>query len=166
CYMVMELISGMTLSQLTRGLLRGREPLPPVVAAYIVGELLRALSYAHQVRTEAVSVIVHRDVSPRNVMVTSEGQVKRMDFGIARFASQETQGAFVKGKLQYMPPEQLRKETRKPTVDLYAVGAILHELIDGRRFRSKIDQAQLINMVMNGEVPPLRRPIPPQLDVV
>src|SRR5690606_30415331 len=93
CYMVMELISGMTLSQLTRSLLRGREPLPPVVAAYIVGELLRALSYAHQVRTEAGSVIVHRDVSPQNVMVTSEGQVKLMDFGIARFASQETQGA-------------------------------------------------------------------------
>src|SRR5690606_27472992 len=126
----------------------------------------RALSYAHQVRTEEGSVIVHRDVSPQNVMVTSDGQVKLMDFGIARFATQETQGAYVKGKLQYMPPEQLRKETRKPTVDLYAVGAILHELIDGRRFRSKIDQAQLINMVMNGEVPPLRRPIPPQLDVV
>jgi serine/threonine protein kinase len=166
CYMVMELISGMTLSQLERSMTRERQVMPPVVAAYVVGELLRALSYAHQVRTEQGSVIVHRDVSPQNVMVTTEGAVKLMDFGIARFATQETQGAYVKGKLQYMPPEQLRKETRRPTVDLYACGAILHELLDGKRFRGKIEQAKLINMIMNGEVPPLRRPIPPQLDIV
>src|SRR5690606_16727365 len=126
----------------------------------------RALSYAHQVRTEEGSVIVHRDVSPQNVMVTSDGQVKLMDFGIARFATQETQGAYVKGKLQYMPPEQLRKQTRKPTVDLYAVGAILHELLDGRRFRGKLDQAQLLQMVLSGEVPPLRHEIPAQIDAV
>jgi serine/threonine protein kinase len=166
CYMVMELIGGMTLSQLERGMTRERQAMPPVVAAYIVGEVLRALSYAHQVRTDQGSVIVHRDVSPQNVMVTTDGRVKLMDFGIARFASQETQGAFVKGKLQYMPPEQLRKETRKPTVDLYACGAILHELLDGRRFRGKVEQAKLINMIMNGEVPPLRHPIPPQLEIV
>lgn len=166
CYMVMELISGMTLSQFERCRVRERQALPLVVTAYIVGELLRALSYAHQVRTAEGSVIVHRDVSPQNVMVTSEGQVKLMDFGIARFATQETQGAFVKGKLQYMPPEQLRKETRKPTVDLYAVGAILHELLDGRRFRGRLEQGQLINMVMHGEVPPLRHPAPAQLEIV
>jgi eukaryotic-like serine/threonine-protein kinase len=166
CYMVMELISGMTLSQLERNMQRERASLSVVVAAYVVGELLRALSYAHQVRTDEGSVIVHRDVSPQNVMVTSDGQVKLMDFGIARFATQETQGAFVKGKLQYMPPEQLRKETRKPTVDLYAVGAILHELLDGRRFRGRLEQAKLIEMVMHGEIPPLRRPAPPQLEIV
>jgi serine/threonine protein kinase len=166
CYMVMELISGMTLSQFQRALQRDNVALSLTVSAFIVGELLRALSYAHQVRTDGASVIVHRDVSPQNVMVTASGEVKLMDFGIARFASEETQGSFVKGKLQYMPPEQLRKQTRKPTVDLYAVGAILHELIDGRRFRGKLDQAKLVQMVMNGEVPPLRQAIPPQLDVV
>jgi serine/threonine protein kinase len=166
CYMVMELISGMTLSQFERALQRDNVALPLTVSAFVVGELLRALSYAHQVKTDAGSVIVHRDVSPQNVMVTATGEVKLMDFGIARFASEETQGSFVKGKLQYMPPEQLRKQTRKPTVDLYAVGAILHELIDGRRFRGKIDQAKLVQMVMHGEVPPMRHPVPPQIDVV
>jgi serine/threonine protein kinase len=166
CYMVMELISGMTLSQFSRALQRDNVALPMTVSAFIVGELLRALSYAHQVKTDAGSVIVHRDVSPQNVMVTATGEVKLMDFGIARFASEETQGSFVKGKLQYMPPEQLRKQTRKPTVDLYAVGAILHELIDGRRFRGKLDQAKLVQMVMHGEVPPMRHALPPQIDVV
>ncbi|PRQ04692.1 Serine/threonine-protein kinase pkn6 [Enhygromyxa salina] len=168
CYMVMELVSGMTLSQFQRALAREHERLPLTIAAFIIGELLRSLSYAHQVRTDAGSVIVHRDVSPQNVMVTTTGEVKLMDFGIARFATEETQGSFVKGKLQYMPPEQLRKQTRKPTVDLYAVGAILHELIDGRRFRGKLDQGKLLSMVMSGEVPPLRDPsaIPPALDQV
>jgi eukaryotic-like serine/threonine-protein kinase len=168
CYMVMELISGMTLSQFQRALARDHIPLPLTVSSFVIGELLRALSYAHQVQTEAGSTIVHRDVSPQNVMVTTTGEVKLMDFGIARFASEETQGAFVKGKLQYMPPEQLRKQTRKPTVDLYAVGAILHELIDGRRFRGKLDQAQLLAMVMHGEVPAMRDPsaVPAALDVV
>lgn len=166
CYMVMELISGMTLSQFERALQRDHVALPLTVSAFIIGELLRALSYAHQVKTDAGSVIVHRDVSPQNVMVTAGGEVKLMDFGIARFASEETQGSFVKGKLQYMPPEQLRKQTRKPTVDLYAVGAILHELLDGRRFRGKLDQAKLVQMVMHGEVPPMRHAVPPQIDVV
>jgi eukaryotic-like serine/threonine-protein kinase len=168
CYMVMELITGLTLSQLERSLAREGDKLSTPAAVYVVAELLRALAYAHQVRTAEGSVIVHRDVSPQNVMVTSAGQVKLMDFGIARFASEETQGAFVKGKLQYMPPEQLRKQTRKPTVDLYAVGAILHELLDGQRFRGRLGQAELIRMVTLGEVPPLREPdaVPAELERV
>jgi serine/threonine protein kinase len=166
CYMVMELVEGMTLSQLERALGKQGVKIPLDVSAYVIGELLRALSYAHGISIDAGSIIVHRDVSPQNVMVTTAGEVKLMDFGIARFASEETQGNFVKGKLQYMPPEQLRKETRKPTIDLYAVGGILHELIDGRRFRGNIDQARLIGMVIQGEVPALQttEPVPPVLD--
>ena len=166
CYMVMELIEGMTLAQLERGLGKQREGIPTEVAVYIVAELLRALAYAHAVVLDAGATVVHRDVSPQNVMVTTSGEVKLMDFGIARFASEETQGNFVKGKLQYMPPEQLRKESRKPTIDLFAVGAILHELVDGRRFRGNLDQARLIGMVIQGEVPQLQDGIviPPELD--
>ncbi|MFV8751205.1 serine/threonine-protein kinase [Nannocystaceae bacterium ST9] len=166
CYMVMELVEGMTLAQLERALGKQGLKIPVEVSAYVIGELLRALGYAHGVSLDAGSIIVHRDVSPQNVMVTTSGEVKLMDFGIARFASEETQGTFVKGKLQYMPPEQLRKETRKPTIDLYAVGGILHELLDGRRFRGDIDQARLIGMVIQGEVPALQvdEPVPDELD--
>lgn len=169
CYMVMELIEGMTLSQLERGLGRQGKKLPTGVAAYVIGELLRALAYAHEVTTPAGSTIVHRDVSPQNVMVTTSGEVKLMDFGIARFATEETQGAFVKGKLQYMPPEQLKKETRKPTIDLFAVGGILHELLDGKPFRAKIEETRLLGMVLEGEVPELSvdlDEVPTELDVL
>jgi serine/threonine protein kinase len=166
CYMVMELVEGMTLAQLERALGKQGSKIPLEVSAYVIGELLRALAHAHGVSLDAGSVIVHRDVSPQNVMVTTAGEVKLMDFGIARFATEETQGIFVKGKLQYMPPEQLRMETRKPTIDLFAVGAILHELIDGRRFRGKIDQARLFGMVLQGEVPVLQttEEVPIELD--
>ncbi len=166
CYMVMELIEGMTLAQLERGLGKQLEGIPLDVASYIIGELLRALSYAHSISLEAGATIVHRDVSPQNVMVTTSGEVKLMDFGIARFATEDTQANFVKGKLQYMPPEQLRKQTRKPTIDLFAVGGILHELIDGRRFRGRIEETRLLGMVLDGEVPLLREGItvPAEID--
>ena len=165
CYMVMELIEGMTLSQLERGLGRRGQKLPLDVAAYVIGELLRALSYAHELELEAGSTIVHRDVSPQNVMVTTRGEVKLMDFGIARFATDDTQGAFVKGKLQYMPPEQLRKQTRRPTIDLFAVGGILHELIEGRRFRGNVEETRLLGMVLQGEIPKLEvEELPAEID--
>jgi serine/threonine-protein kinase len=168
CYMVMELIEGMTLAQLERGLGKQREGIPTEVAVYIVAELLRALAYAHAVVLEAGATVVHRDVSPQNVMVTTSGEVKLMDFGIARFATEDTQANFVKGKLQYMPPEQLRKQTRKPTIDLFAVGGILHELLDGRRFRGRIEETRLLGMVLDGEIPPLRETtvIPAELDAL
>jgi serine/threonine-protein kinase len=166
CYMVMELVEGLTLAQLERALGKQGETLPLSVSAFVIGELLKSLAYAHSISLDAGSILVHRDVSPQNVMVTARGEAKLMDFGIARFASEETQGNFVKGKLQYMPPEQLRKESRKPTIDLFAVGAILHELLDGRRFRGNLDQARLIGMVIQGEVPALQDGVvvPPELE--
>jgi hypothetical protein len=93
------------------------------------------------------------------VMLSVSGEVKLMDFGIARLASEDTSGLFVKGKIRYMPPEQLECETRAPTVDLFAVGAILHELLDGKRFRGgTLDENRLIGMCAKGEVPALTCP--------
>ena len=166
CYMVMELIEGMTLSQLCRALAKRGEGLPTQVSIYIVAELLRALAYAHTLQTDHGSTIVHRDVSPQNIMVSTSGEVKLMDFGIARFSTEETSGNLVKGKLQYMPPEQLSKRTREPTVDLFAVGGILQELLEGKRFRSGVEQEVLLGMVFRGEVPEPTVDIPPALEEV
>lgn len=160
CYMAMEWVDGISLSQLIRHIHGNGEILETEVSVYIIRELLRALAYAHEHHNEhgQLQTIVHRDVSPQNIMISRAGEVKLMDFGIARVSSEETSSTFVKGKLIYMPPEQFKNETRAPTTDLFAVGAILHELLDGKRFRgAAVDENALFGMVMRGDIPPLDR---------
>ncbi|NJK31768.1 MAG: serine/threonine protein kinase, partial [Deltaproteobacteria bacterium] len=154
-YMAMEWVDGLNLAQLCQRMAKAGERLAPVVSVYIVAELLRALAYAHGLSHEGNKVeIIHRDVSPQNVMLSVSGEIKLMDFGIARLSSEDTSGVYVKGKLRYMPPEQLRGNARKPTVDLFAVGAILHELLEFRRFRSQVVDARpgSYGMILDGEV--------------
>ncbi|NVB42872.1 protein kinase [Pseudenhygromyxa sp. WMMC2535] len=159
CYMVMEWIEGLDLAQLMKKLASRGERLSDAQVGFVIGEVLKALALAHELVVDGVPrTVIHRDVSPQNVMISIHGEVKLMDFGIARVSSEETSGLHVKGKLRYMPPEQLRGETRQPTLDLFAVGAMLHELLDGVRFRSKvIDEGQLFGMVIDGSYPPMVR---------
>ncbi|HLT39739.1 MAG TPA: serine/threonine-protein kinase [Enhygromyxa sp.] len=169
CYMVMEFVEGLNLAELSDKLRRAGEAMPDSIIAFIIGEVLKGLAHAHELRHEGQhKTVVHRDVSPHNVMLSVFGEVKIMDFGIARMASEDTSGVHVKGKLRYMPPEQLRGETREPTLDLFAVGAMLHELLDGVKFRSNvIDEGRLFGMILDGEIPALQRPadsIPKELD--
>jgi serine/threonine protein kinase len=165
CFMVMEWVDGLNLSELTQKLGREGERLSVVVAAHVIGEVLRALAYAHGLHHDgAQATIVHRDVSPHNVLVSISGEVKLADFGVARLAREETSGLHVKGKLRYMAPEQLRGRSREPTVDLYAVGAVFHELLEGQRFRSTRDEGDLYALVLSGDYPPLTASVPPELD--
>src|SRR5690349_3208286 len=97
CYMAMEWIDGLSLSDLTTKLRAQKRTLEPTTAAFIVGELLRALAYAHELDHHGhKAAIVHRDVSPQNLMLSTAGEVKLMDFGIARFSTDETSGMHVK----------------------------------------------------------------------
>jgi serine/threonine protein kinase len=169
CYMVMEFVEGLDLAELSERMRKAGEAMPDSIAAFIIGEVLKGLAHAHELRHEGqLKSVVHRDVSPHNVMISVFGEVKIMDFGIARVASEDTSGVHVKGKLRYMPPEQLRGETREPTVDLFAVGAMLHELLDGTKFRGDVvDEARLFGMILDGEVPQLQRApetVPRQLE--
>ena len=165
-FLVMEWVDGMNLAQLARNLVATGRTMPAPVAAYVVGEVLRALDYAHAVTHEGAQLgVVHRDVSPHNVLVSVSGEVKLTDFGVARLAREDTSGLHVKGKLSYMAPEQLAGNSRGGTVDLYAVGAMLHELLDGSRFRDARDEAHMYGLVMSGEIPPLRAEgVPRELD--
>ena len=164
CFMVMEWVDGLNLSELVRQLLGAGESLSVAVAAHVAGEILRALAYAHGLHHEgSKATVVHRDVSPQNVLVSVSGEVKLADFGIARLSREETSGLHVKGKLRYMAPEQLRGRSREPTVDLYAVGAIFHELLEGQRFRQLRDEGDLYSVVLSGEYLPLTVAVPPEL---
>jgi len=172
-YLVMEWVDGVDLARLLPDLaqLRARDPyLRLRVAGYIVGQVLHGLSYAHKVTSHrgAQLGIVHRDISPQNVLVSVSGDVKVTDFGIAHRMIDETSGVDIKGKLRYMAPEQLGGQSHAPTVDLWAVGAVLHELLEGERFRGAgRDAASLYHQVLGGEVPQLAATdVPVELDAV
>src|ERR1700733_499919 len=125
-YIVMEFVDGRTL----RDLLRDDRRLLPERAAEITDGVLRALDYSHR------NGIVHRDIKPGNVMLTRSGDVKVMDFGIARAVSDSqmtmTQTAQVIGTAQYLSPEQARGERADPRSGLYSSGCLLYELLTGR----------------------------------
>lgn len=158
-YIAMEFVQGLDLSRLRKLLDQTGEGLSPTAVAYMIGEVLEGLDYAHNLQKDGQRIaLVHRDVSPHNVILSTRGEVKLTDFGVARLSSEDTSGTHVKGKARYMPPEQLRGESRSPKVDLFACGAVLHELLDGSVFRGDaIDDARLLGMAIDGVVPKPRR---------
>ncbi|MGW0230969.1 Stk1 family PASTA domain-containing Ser/Thr kinase [Actinopolymorpha singaporensis] len=125
-YIVMEYVEGRTL----RDILREGRPILPERALEVVAEILDALEYSHR------AGIIHRDVKPANVMVTPAGDVKVMDFGIARAISDVsaglTQTSAVIGTAQYLSPEQARSEQVDARSDVYSTGCLLYELLTGR----------------------------------
>lgn len=128
-YIVMEYVEGQTLRDILRGAENGRKILPERSLS-ITADILSALDYSHR------SGIIHRDIKPANVMLTPSGQVKVMDFGIARAiadtSSAMTQTAAVIGTAQYLSPEQARGETVDARSDIYSTGCLLYELLTGR----------------------------------
>jgi eukaryotic-like serine/threonine-protein kinase len=120
--MIMELIQGETLRDLQ---LKGAIPLPQILDVF--AQTLRALTYAHQLG------VVHRDIKPSNIMISTDGTVKLLDFGIA--LQQETTGltraGYLLGSLNYMSPEQISGQKATPRSDLYSVGVTLYELLTG-----------------------------------
>ena len=167
-YMVMEWVEGINLVRLREALkLIDNADVRTSMIAFVIGQLLHALGYAHQLTDPAGTPlgIVHRDISPQNVLVSTAGDVKLLDFGVAHTVIEESSGMHVKGKLRYMAPEQLTTRTKAPTLDLFGVGALLHELLDGKRFRGDFkDDRQLHAQVIRGIVPSLRRPVAPELE--
>src|SRR5262245_5612167 len=162
-YIVMEYVDGRTL----RDLLRDDRRLLPERALEITDGVLRALDYSHR------NGIVHRDIKPGNVMLTRTGEVKVMDFGIARAVSDAqatmTQTAQVIGTAQYLSPEQARGERVDARSDLYSTGCLLYELLTGRPpFLGDSPVAIAYQHVRENPVPPSRLDpeIPPWADAI
>ncbi len=168
-FLVMEWVDGVNLVGLREALAGVEFGERVEIAAFVVGQLLHALSYAHSITSQEGHGlgIVHRDVSPQNILVSNAGDVKLTDFGVAHTVIDESSGMHIKGKLRYMAPEQAAGQTRARTVDLYAAGAILHELITATRYRDGIDDVRVLHgQVLGGSVPEMTQPIPPQLEAV
>ncbi|PID38869.1 MAG: hypothetical protein CSA24_02020 [Deltaproteobacteria bacterium] len=142
-YLVMEYIEGRDLRAVWKTLEREGRPCPLPVALHIVKEICRGLSYAH---TYGELELVHRDISPPNVLLSFSGEVRVTDFGLAssRLKLQKTAPGVLFGKLAYMAPEQARNEPFDARTDLYAVGVIFWELVTGKRLfprkGSQLDQ--------------------------
>jgi eukaryotic-like serine/threonine-protein kinase len=126
-YLTMELVHGVSVAELIALARDGARPMPfsAFEGAYVGAEICRALDYAHR-----TARVVHRDMTPRNVMVDSEGQVKIIDFGIAAQAHAIGEGIF--GSPGHMPPEQMRGEPLTPKADLFAVAVLLMEAWNGK----------------------------------
>ena len=162
-YMALELIDGVDLEGLLTSL-RGRGlRMPEPVALYITTEILTALSYAHTLEIDGeLQQIVHRDISPSNILLSKTGEVKLTDFGIAkaRGRAHRTQAGHTKGKIAYMSPEQMRAEELDGRSDLFAVGVVLFELLTSAHpFDANTDYALQVN-IMTGKRRPLRELLP------
>ena len=134
-YITMEYLHGMSLNEINKFL--GDEPMPYSISLQIVIDIARGLHYAHEKKDlDGQSLgIIHRDVSPHNVMVTFEGYSKLVDFGIARAQTKRSHTApgVVRGKLAYMSPEQAAGFELDPRSDLFSLGVMLHEVTTGLR---------------------------------
>jgi serine/threonine protein kinase len=134
-FIVMEYIRGGDLRTLLKRAKRRKRRIAPAVAMFIARELLSGLGYAHQKLGQDGTPlgIIHRDVSPSNVLVSGTGEVKLTDFGIAKASTHRSIFYRVKGKVGYMSPEQARNETLDPRSDLYSVAVCLYEMLTGER---------------------------------
>ena len=160
-FIVMELIDGEDLASI----LRRTGPLPPRQAARIAAEVARALAAAH------ARGIVHRDVKPGNVLVSSDGRVKVTDFGIARAIAeaQMTLPGTTLGSVHYFSPEQVRGEPASEASDVYALGIVLYEMLTGRRPWEGDTAAAIALARLSGPTPvpsSVRQGIPPALEAI
>ena len=156
-YMVMEYVHGCSLAELLQTLsAEGRRPSVPL-AVHILMEMADALHAAHEARDEAGKPwnIVHRDVSPQNVLLSYSGYCKLIDFGIAkaRYRAQVTKTGGVKGKLRYMAPEQATGGEVDRRLDIYALGVVAWELLTMRRAFKADNPLALLAKIRNPDIP-------------
>jgi len=154
---VMEYLEGQSLASVMKRGAAGGTPLSLAFNLRILIDVLEGLQYAHELRGYDGSPLslVHRDVSPQNVFVTYDGQVKVLDFGIAKAASStiHTATGVVKGKISYMSPEQMVGESVDRRADVYSVGCMLWAAAAGRKLWKDTPDVHIMRAVMNGQIP-------------
>jgi serine/threonine-protein kinase len=170
---VMEYIDGLAASTLLEACRASYRCVPIAVAVAIVHEVLQGLHAAHGAVAEDGTALglVHRDVSPQNILVSAGGVALITDFGIAKAAgrSRTTKTGEIKGKLAYLAPEQLLAAQATPVSDVYAAGLVLWELIAGRRVFDGTNDAQVYAQVVQQRIPSLRGmapEVPDDLDAI
>ena len=154
--LVMEYVHGLSLAMVER--VAGTEWPPPRPIAVGIGiQILLGLHAAHEACNEhgAPLAIVHRDVSPQNIVVGTDGGTRLIDFGVAKalWRSQSSHTGQLKGKIQYMAPEQLRGRPIDRRADVFAAGIVLWEMLTGRRLFEAIEPGAVLDLVLRAEIP-------------
>ncbi|MDP7037924.1 MAG: serine/threonine-protein kinase [Myxococcota bacterium] len=161
-YIAMELVNGRDLRHIMKTAAKKNLKIPTQLIAYILAKAGEGLDYAHRfVDVDGKHLnLVHRDVSPQNILVSYDGEVKVVDFGIAKAESEarasETQAGVVKGKFSYMAPEQLSDRKIDHRVDVFALGALIYELYTGKRLYTGESELSILMKARDAEVPDMR----------
>src|SRR5690348_8710389 len=153
-FLAMEYVEGLDLLRVLQEAAKARVRLPYGISAYIVQQVAKGLDYAHRKADEFGQplAIVHRDISPQNILLSWDGAVKIVDFGIARARDVHEEQGVIKGKFAYMSPEQARGEPVDCRSDVFAAGIVLFELVCARPlFHGKGKEA--LEMVKSGAIP-------------
>ncbi len=166
-FIAMDYIDGPTLYRFTEALARRAVQLDPAIAAWIMARILEGLDYAHR-KGEGV---IHRDLSPRNVMLSRDGEVKLVDFGIAVTLGAPGEGEASQsaptGSFPYMSPEQVRREPLTGQTDLFSLGVLGWEMLTGKRLFTRTDPDETLAAVLGADIPrpsSLRPDLPARLD--
>lgn len=173
-FIAMEFIDGPNLRVLNREARTHEGPLPLPLVARIISLAAEGLHSAHELKDESGRPVnlVHRDISPDNILVSRNGAVKVVDFGIAKAANQPhlTKSGMIKGKMAYMPPEQLAREPLDRRADIFALGIVLYELVTGGMPFDATSEVSIIQAIMGKEplepVARYRNDVPPALEAI
>ncbi|NVB82927.1 MAG: protein kinase, partial [Kofleriaceae bacterium] len=172
-YITMEYVDGADLYKILRKSSEIDAEMPLDVCAFIAKEIASALDHAHRKRdhTGKALGIVHRDVSPQNVLVSFAGEVKLVDFGIAKatMKARQTAVGVIKGKYYYMSPEQAWGDQIDYRSDIFSAGIVLYEMITGQMLYLEEDLHKLLDMARRADIAPpstLRKGVPPQLEKI
>src|SRR5690349_17063076 len=157
-FIAMEFVDGVDVLAMLRELAWQRRRMPVELASWVAHEVLDALDFAHNMRDEHGSSlgIVHRDISPSNVLLSRRGDVKLVDFGIARATGpgrhHRTKSGTLKGKYGYMSPEQVIEQPVDARSDLFSVGVVLAEMLCGRRLFAAPNELDVLLMVRDAKL--------------
>ena len=160
-FICMEYVSGRNLRQLTQKLKRQKKQLSVKFCAHIIKYVCQGLDYAHNCTDNITGQplnIVHRDISPQNIMVSFSGDVKVIDFGIAKIDDSEaTKAGVLKGKFEYMSPEQARGKNIDKQTDIFSLGNVLWELLARRKLFTGNNEIQLLKKIRDCQIPDLKQ---------
>ena len=173
-YLAMEYVPGVSVARLLEDCRRVGVELPWPLACRLVIDAAAGLHYAHEAKDDQGRALrlIHRDVSPQNILVGNDGGVKLIDFGIARAAGRSTQttaSGTVRGKFAYMPPEQAEGREIDRRSDIFSLGVVLHELLTGRDLFARGSDAGTLRAALDCDVPPpssLEAGLPPAIDAL